>query len=288
MRPSIVQCISKVSAVVIVVFSLVDIVQAGPARPLYLSTGSQIQVLQFNSIIDSWTTGEQEFSIAVDMTVRTWSQGNQFLSLLGKEYLLDGTPTGATYANDVGCCFRDGTTDGQFNYAIRQVAAAANSIYRFNLDWTNPQVMPVNPIYGPGLLSGVTGITYDSSDDTFWLAGGNDFLFVEHITRAGNLISSFGGGTGSMASLAYDAADDTLWLYSARPGLSTLSHYAASDDMTHANFPITSEPGIGFVTGIEFQLQHLAPVPEPATVVLLAAGLAIVLSVSARKRNRRS
>jgi len=107
MRPSVVQCISKVSAVVIVVFSLVDIVQAGPARPLYLSTGSQIQVLQFNSIIDSWTTGEQEFSIAVDMTVRTWSQGNQFLSLLGKEYLLDGTPTGATYANDVGCCFRE-------------------------------------------------------------------------------------------------------------------------------------------------------------------------------------
>ena len=91
-----------------------------------------------------------------------------------------------------------------------------------------------------------------------------------------------------MASIAYNAADDSLWLYGTRPGLSTLEHYAASDDMAHANFPVTSEPGIGFVTGIEFQLQHLAPVPEPATVVLLGAGLAIVLSVSARKRNRRS
>lgn len=138
---------------------------AGPTSRLYLSTDSQIAVLEGTTIVDSWVTGEQEYALAVDTTVRTWAQGNPLLSPLGREYRLDGTTTGATFANEVGCCFRDGATDGRFNYAVR-AGASAGAVYRFKHDWTDPQVMPFSPTYTRDL----TGIAYDSSDDTLWLA----------------------------------------------------------------------------------------------------------------------
>jgi len=276
-RQSVVRCASGVTLLSIFVLASSEMAQAGPSRPLYLSTGSQIQVMTDGGIVDSWITGEQEYSIAVNTTVKTWSQGNPLLSLLGREYELDGTPTGATYLNGVGCCFRDGTTDGQFNYAVRQ-AIPNNVVYRFNLDWTDPQPMPFSSTF----TSGVTGIAYDSSDDTFWLASSSvaDFVAVLHLTRTGNFISSFGGGEGSNVSLAYDATDDSLWIYSARPALSELVHFAASDDMTSGNFALSREPGIGFVSAIEFQL---APVPEPSTYVLVLVGVALV-GYSARQK----
>jgi hypothetical protein len=79
--------------------------------------------------------------------------------------------------------------------------------------------------------------------------------------------------------------DDTLWLYSAIPEASELRQYSTSDAPA-AKFPLSSQPGIGFVSGIEFQLQQSPPaVPEPATAGLLGIGLAVVLSLRARKRN---
>jgi len=269
-RQSVVHCACRVALVLALVLSFGEIAQAGPIRPLYLSTGSQVQVLVGSSIVDSWTTGDQEFSIAVNTTVKTWSQGAPALSLLGREYELDGTPTGATYLNGVGCCFRDGTTDGQFNYAVRQ-AAGGNLVYRFDLDWTNPQVMTFFP---SGIANIVTGITYDSSDDTFWLSTSGGFFTVLHTSRTGNLISSFSGGAGDNTSIAYDAADDTVWIYSFVAFSSELIHFAALDT-TSANFPLSREPGIGSVWGIEFQLaQSPAAVSAPATIALLGLGLA--------------
>jgi hypothetical protein len=269
--------------VVAVVVGFGEIAHAGPIRPLYLSTGTEIHVIQGGSVIDSWLTGDQEYSIAVNTTLKTWSQGNPSLSLLGREYLLDGTPTGVSYANTVGCCFRDGTTDGQFNYAIRQLPAG-NVVYRFNLDWTDPQVTPI--VTTPALPGGITGIAYDSSDDTFWLAssfGGN--VTVLHVTRTGGLISFFNANGGSLVSLAYDRADDTLWLYSAQPLASELRQYSTSDAPNANPFPLSAQPGIGFVAAIEFQLQQSsAAVPEPATAGLLAFGLAMLSSVRARRR----
>jgi len=79
-----------------------------------------------------------------------------------------------------------------------------------------------------------------------------------------------------------------LWVYSTRPFLSELVQFAASDDMTNTNFAISRQPGIGFVTGIEFQLQQsAAAIPEPATAALIGLALVTLLSVRARKRNSR-
>jgi hypothetical protein len=199
---------------------------------------------------------------------------------------LDGTPTGATFANEVGCCFREGTTDGRFNYAVRSVSPG-HTVYRFNRDGTDPQVMPFPQAY----TAGVTGIAYDSSDDTFWLAytGDNAVFTVFHMTRAGEPISLFfGSGPGTNLSLAYAAADDTLWVYSwAAPEASQLMQFATTDDPTGdlrlPLLPLSSQPGIGYVTAIEFQVQA---VPEPAASVLLTAGLAVLGSMGARGRSR--
>jgi len=277
-----IRCLFKLSSVIGLAVALAEMAHALPVSPLYVSDGQQIQVFQGFGVIDSWLTGEQEYSIAVSSNVKTWSQGNPFLSLLGREYLLDGTPTGITYLNSVGCCFRDGTTDGRFNYAVR-LLAGSEAVYRFNLDWTDPQVFPLQPQLAFG---GLSGITYDSSDGTFWLAtSDSSFASIAHITAGGNLISFFGaGGAALNVSLAYDRADDTLWLYIPRvQGGSELVQFAASDDMTHANFPLFRQPVSGFAYSIEFALQQdTTPVPEPATATLLGTALALLLSLGAR------
>jgi hypothetical protein len=257
--------------------------QAGPVSPLYLTTGSQVYVIQGTGVVDSWPSGEQEYSIAVDTTVRTYSQGNPLLSLLGHEYGLDGTPTGASYLNTVGCCFRDGTTDGMFNYAAR-TGAGVDGIYRFDRDWSSPQLLPFNPL----IIGGTTGIAYDSSDDTFWVAIASPIgsaIPVVHITRGGVQLSLFSGGIGSgNVALAYDRADDTLWLYVPTPNASELRQFSTSDAPGFKP-PLSTMPGIGFVAGMEFALQRQPlGIPEPASPVLLCSGLVVIAALRRFRR----
>src|SRR5512144_2896437 len=70
---SIVQRTCGVASLVVCVLATPEAAHAGPVRPLYLSTGSEIAVIQGISVVDSWATGDQEYSIAVNTTVRTWS-----------------------------------------------------------------------------------------------------------------------------------------------------------------------------------------------------------------------
>jgi len=262
--------------------------QAGPVSPLYLTTGSQVYVIQGTGVVDSWPSGEQEYSIAVDTTVRTYSQGNPLLSLLGHEYGLDGTPTGASYLNTVGCCFRDGTTDGMFNYAVRTGAVGAG-IYRFDRNWSGPQLLP----FLPGLIGGgTTGIAYDSSDDTFWVAEPSptgNAIPVVHITRGGVQLSAFSGGTGSgNVAVAYDRADDTLWLYVTTPNASELRQFSTSDAPGFKP-PLSTMTGIGFVAGMEFALQRQpSGIPEPTSLVLLCSGLVVIATLRRFRRQARN
>ncbi|MGH8638878.1 MAG: PEP-CTERM sorting domain-containing protein [Burkholderiales bacterium] len=295
LRPSVAPCGRMLAPLVALVAAFAEMAVAGPTSPLYLSTGTQIQVLQGESVLDSWPTGEQEYSIAVDTTLKTWTQGSPALSLLGREYLLDGTPTGGTYVNTVGCCFRDGTTDGKFNYAIR-VAPVNNEIYRFNLDWTDPRLMTFGTVAGGPIEGDSTGIAYDSSDDTFWLAQsnlGSSVSVVLHVSRSGGVISFFGVPRQAHdPSLAYDPADNTLWLYLSGPlgGPSQLLQYSTSDALNGPpRSPLSSQPGSGYVPAMEFQLHQTAPaIPEPSIAALLGAGLAALLCLRTRRRNHAS
>lgn len=55
------------------------------------------------------------------------------------------------------------------------------------------------------------GVTYDRSNDSFWISSVNDGI-VANISRAGSVLSSFNTGLSRVVALALDPADDTLWM----------------------------------------------------------------------------
>jgi hypothetical protein len=129
---------------------------AGPINELYLTTGSQVFVIQGNNIVRSWNTVNpfQEIPLAVEQTVRTlgFMPGGQ-----GAEYSLGGTPTGPIYTNTVPLSFvqlTDGTTDGKFNYAVD---FEGTGVWRFNRDWSDPHLLFSNRIP----FTQFVGITFD-------------------------------------------------------------------------------------------------------------------------------
>ncbi|MBA2258228.1 MAG: PEP-CTERM sorting domain-containing protein [Acidobacteria bacterium] len=244
-----------------------------------MSSGSNIDVWQGDALIDSWATqATGEFVLAVDSTVRTYAQGFAAAqSLESYEYSLDGTPTGASYTNTAGCCFRDGTTDGAHNYAVNQLG-----VFEFNADWTNPQIL-----FGGGYAN--SGIAYDSSNDSFWYAPPNTNLLINasrgssgfsnafYTTR---LVTSFNG----FNALAFDPADQTLWVYQFAGSFnnSYLEQYSTEPN-TQGSVVRTpmSTLAVGARTyySAEFALEPngdtpgSTPVPEPTSIALLALGL---------------
>jgi len=116
------------------------------------------------------------------------------------------------------CCFRDGTTDGRFNYSIRRDDTrtpgsrplSPATLYRFSRDWTDPQPLfdlDARPVY--------FGITYVPFDDTFVVTrqgGGDAAGRLERWSRAGRRLSVLAEIPGIVTGVAYDPADRTLWV----------------------------------------------------------------------------
>ena len=71
-RLTLAHCARTAALVTTSLVAFAEMAQAGPVSPLYLTTGSQIYVIQATSSVDSWPAGEQEYPIAVDATVRTY------------------------------------------------------------------------------------------------------------------------------------------------------------------------------------------------------------------------
>lgn len=250
--------------------------QAGLISPLYLSSGDRIDVWQGNALIDSWATQSNgEYALAIDSTVRTYAQGfSGVQSLQSHEYGLDGTPTGVTYTNTAGCCFRDGTTDGVHNYATSN-----SGVFRFNTDWTNPQIVFPNGDFAD------SGIAYDSSNDSFWyIAPSSGSLLMNVKSGSSDVSNAFYTRVSSVLyALAFDPADQTLWVYSyGGVNGSYLDQYSSAPN-TQGALPRTpmSTLAIGIKTyyAAEFALNPGAdtpgntPVPEPASIALVMIGL---------------
>jgi hypothetical protein len=257
---------------------------AGPVSALYLADfGLNYLVVQGDGVIDSWAQAPAEVfdpspAIAVMSTVRAYGQGFS-PSSTGYEYTLDGTPTGASYLNTVGCCFRDGTTDGVYNYAIRQMPAANDVVYRFDLDWGNPEALDLNIGFSLDNLSlgigKVSGIAFDPRDSSLWFSDVGGFVFnirMDGLIQAGFLYSPAMNG-----ALAFDPADNTLWMTDYNPGSFTTTLYQYSSEKAFDGRGIspmsTLTLAIGAIGGAEFALASPAEVPEPAMIGLFGLGV---------------
>lgn len=140
-----------------------------------------------------------------------------------RAFTLDAMPTTSVPTRLPGlCCFYDGTTDGQFNYAPRTDSTlleplgsrplAPAALYRFKRDWSAPERM--------FLLSNITataagvysGVAYSDRTRAFFLlrAEGAD-TFLERWTADGTLQATVKLPSLLLGGLAIDPRDGTLW-----------------------------------------------------------------------------
>ena len=177
---------------------------------LIIGRGRQLQVVPHNP------AGAIVMAVS-RQGVRTMTGGPPWT--MGGAFDLDGTPRQAPPAGVGGmCCFEDGTTDGEFNYAVRMDSTlldpigsrplAPAAVYRFNRDWSDPQLL-----FKVGSTGLYYGIGYAPASGTFFLtrvAPGT--AFIEEWSRDGRLLATpvqtnaegFGG-------VAVDPLDGTLW-----------------------------------------------------------------------------
>lgn len=175
----------------------------GPEGYYYIASGDQqrIDVLHGHDIDRTWNTPDFEYPIVVTSTVKTYGTGE---GNVGREYTLNGVATGTTYTNTGTGTFYDGATDGRSNYAINW---DNGDLVQFDGNWANPQTL-----FNTGGGGNHLGVTYDPSNDSFWIAEFSGQT-VSNVTRDGTVLTSFESGiTTGQAALALDYADGTLWM----------------------------------------------------------------------------
>lgn len=242
----------------------------GTTSPLYVTDFSGVvHVVQGTAQTNSWIDQNSSIglqpnpAIAVRDTVQTFPQAIPLSGTsVGAEYSIAGVATGVTYSNTVGCCFRDGTTDGTYNYAIRQ-APGTDLIYRFGLDWSNPEALPG--------FSGqeLSGITYDPRNNTFWTMSGSLVLNLNLTTN--DFPAAFYLALAGDGAIAFDAADQTLWILQYQSFVGTTFQQFSSEAGLNFRQPLQTFTLPFGVAGAEFALQNSA-VPEPGTWAMLLLG----------------
>jgi hypothetical protein len=181
--------------------------------------------------------------------------------VVGGSFRLDGTPIVApAVASSRLCCFADGTTDGEFNYAPRTDSTllepigsrplAPSALYRFARDWSDPQIdfaLVSNGDYA--------GVGYSAATHSFWLTRNTDQgALVEEWARDGRQISTPIDIPGAVfKGLAVDPADGTLWIvrYERRTDVSRIENFTVSGKRLGA-FLVDQVPLVGGIASAEF------------------------------------
>ena len=251
----------------------------GPTSEYYLdqygSTQSTIYVVQGTSVIRSFTTSYGattygEGSLAVTNVVTTNGFGSAFGSLgTAGQYSLTGTPTGVSHTAQAtpgytGDQTYDGTSDGTHNYTVQYSAnQGGGAVIQTDANWQNPAVL--FSVAGGGAY---LGIAYDSRNNSLWFSGYGARNIADY-SLSGTLLSSFDTGQTGKGALGYDAADNTLWFSSSQSNL--LEQWSTAGVLLQQGTP-SFLPGGSFLAG-DFATGS-TPAPEPASMLVLGAGLA--------------
>ena len=189
-----------------------------PRSTLYLSMNAAMGVVRgLDLSLHPNPTMAAPIAVSSDLGVLTMAGRPPWTT--GGHFLLDGTPAASRPAvNEDFCCFADGTTDGDFNYAARQDSTllepaesrqlAPPGLYRFNRDWSDPQLLfPLRP------EGNYYGVAYSAKSRSFWLTRKvGSVTVIEEWSRDGTHLRTPAEMPTDLFGIGVDPADDTLWI----------------------------------------------------------------------------
>ena len=247
----------------------------GPTSAYYLdgygTTGSTIYVVQGASVIRSFNTSYSssnyaEGNFAVSNVVTTNGFGSRYGLGTAGQYSLTGTPTGVSHTAQATPFYTneqtfDGTSDGTHNYTVQfNAGQGGGAVIQTDANWQNPIVL-----FSVAGNAAYEGIAYDARNKSLWFSGWNVTTIADY-SMSGTLLSSFNAGQTHKGALGYDAADDTLWFSSNQGNM--LNQYSTAGALLQQGTP-SGLPGGSFYAG-----DFATPAPEPASMLVLGAGLA--------------
>jgi hypothetical protein len=207
-----------------------------PRSPLYVTVNGGIGIVRGGRMTigpfnPTWAT---VLAVSTDLGVRTLIDRPP--AAVGAAFRLDGTPVAAApTAGPALCCWIDGTTDGRFNYAVRQETTlldpigsrrlAPPSLYRFERDWSNPRLQfPLDP------AAVYAGVTFDAQSNSFWFSRtGRDGSRIERWSADGKRLSTpVIRPAATFKGIAFDPVDRTLWVVRSDPAVVRLENFDTS------------------------------------------------------------
>ena len=195
-----------------------------PRSPLYFVVGGGLGIVDGGGLrlVASGSQHANALAVTEQHGVRAMAGWPPWMG--GAWFDLDGTPRRARPAPNELCCFNDGTTDGRFNYALRQDSTllepigsrplAPPAVYRYDLEWRDGELLFELEAAPEGLASArYSGITFDGASGTFFVTrnepGGA--TWVEQWSVDGRRLSTI-RLRGAATAIAVDPVDHTLWL----------------------------------------------------------------------------
>lgn len=196
-----------------------------PISPLYLTFDGGIGVLEGTSLrlLPGGGPGAHAIAVSTHWGVRTRASHPPWVG--GAWLGPGGTPGRAPLPAEDICCFYDGTTDGRFNYALRQDstlldpigsrALAPPAIHRYDLEWRAGEVLFELGASAVDVTSTLYhGIAFDGRAQALWVTrfGGDGTRHAERWGLDGRRQRTIVLGLHSYG-IAVDPADGTLWVF---------------------------------------------------------------------------